>query len=85
MPRVRGFWSMLDGRVMRRGSRWPVRRCAGADLRQAAILLTHNHPDHSGAAASLARQWNCPMFMHQDELPIATGRMALNDRDVFEA
>jgi deazaflavin-dependent oxidoreductase (nitroreductase family) len=38
-----------------------------------AILLTHAHPDHSGAARELADRWSCPVFLHPDELPIADG------------
>jgi glyoxylase-like metal-dependent hydrolase (beta-lactamase superfamily II) len=38
-----------------------------------AILLTHCHPDHSGAARYLARAWHCLVYMHPKELPIATG------------
>jgi glyoxylase-like metal-dependent hydrolase (beta-lactamase superfamily II) len=38
-----------------------------------AILLTHAHPDHSGAVRELADRWSCPVFLHPDELPIANG------------
>lgn len=41
-----------------------------------AILLTHAHPDHSGAAAELARGWGCPVHLHPAELPIATGDLS---------
>ena len=41
-----------------------------------AVLLTHCHPDHSGAAGELARRWGCPVWMHPKELPIATGDFA---------
>jgi len=44
----------------------------GADSRPAAILLTHCHPDHAGSALLLARAWGCSVFMHPDELPLAT-------------
>jgi glyoxylase-like metal-dependent hydrolase (beta-lactamase superfamily II) len=36
-----------------------------------AILLTHDHPDHEGAALALAREWGCPVFVHPEELPVA--------------
>lgn len=42
----------------------------------AAILLTHCHPDHDGSALRLARTWDCPVYMHPAELPIATGEFA---------
>jgi deazaflavin-dependent oxidoreductase (nitroreductase family) len=44
-----------------------------ADQWPEAIVLTHVHPDHSGAARELASRWSCPVFLHPDELPIATG------------
>ncbi|HEY4753904.1 MAG TPA: MBL fold metallo-hydrolase, partial [Candidatus Limnocylindrales bacterium] len=34
---------------------------------------THAHPDHAGAAASLARAWRAPIFVHPAELAIAQG------------
>jgi glyoxylase-like metal-dependent hydrolase (beta-lactamase superfamily II) len=51
--------------------------CAAASLfgehdRPAAILLTHVHPDHSGAAHALAQAWDCPVYVYPDELPLAT-------------
>jgi glyoxylase-like metal-dependent hydrolase (beta-lactamase superfamily II) len=52
-----------------------IRRTAeslfGANARPASILLTHNHPDHSGSAVELARMWDCPVYVHPDELPYA--------------
>jgi glyoxylase-like metal-dependent hydrolase (beta-lactamase superfamily II) len=39
-----------------------------------AILLTHDHPDHGGSALELARLWNCKVFVHHDELLLATQR-----------
>jgi glyoxylase-like metal-dependent hydrolase (beta-lactamase superfamily II) len=38
-----------------------------------AILLTHHHPDHRGAAASLARGWGVAAHVHPAELAIAEG------------
>ena len=48
----------------------------GADTPPASILLTHSHLDHDGAALPLARLWNCPVYLHPDELPLATGDLA---------
>ncbi len=45
----------------------------GQDSRPAAILLTHLHPDHSGAARELAQQWGAPVYAHASELPQAAG------------
>jgi deazaflavin-dependent oxidoreductase (nitroreductase family) len=41
-----------------------------------AIVLTHAHPDHSGAARELAGRWSCPVYLHPDELPIVSGDFA---------
>lgn len=50
-----------------------IRRIAeslfGAGTSPVSILLTHNHPDHSGSAVELARLWDCPVYVHPDELP----------------
>ena len=48
----------------------------GADSRPAAILLTHCHPDHAGSARQLALAWGCAVYMHPDELPLATADFA---------
>lgn len=38
-----------------------------------AIVLTHDHPDHAGAARVLAGRWRCRVFVHPAELAIARG------------
>lgn len=48
----------------------------GANTRPAAILLTHVHPDHSGATLELARRWDCRAYVHPDELPLASAGAA---------
>jgi glyoxylase-like metal-dependent hydrolase (beta-lactamase superfamily II) len=53
-----------------------VRSLLGSDTVPAAILLTHAHPDHAGAARELAEAWGCPVYVHPAELPIATGYFA---------
>lgn len=50
-----------------------TRQAVGAGPWPQAIVLTHAHPDHSGAARELADRWSCPVFLHPDELPIANG------------
>jgi glyoxylase-like metal-dependent hydrolase (beta-lactamase superfamily II) len=45
----------------------------GRDRPPAAIVLTHIHPDHSGAAPDLARMWQVPVKVHPDEMPLAPG------------
>jgi glyoxylase-like metal-dependent hydrolase (beta-lactamase superfamily II) len=58
-----------DGPVIRAA----VRHVLGAHRRPASILLTHAHPDHSGSARELAQAWECPIHVHPDDLPIASG------------
>ena len=48
----------------------------GSGAGPAAILLTHAHPDHDGAALELARAWGCPVLVHPAELAIASGDFA---------
>jgi len=48
----------------------------GADTPPASILLTHSHLDHAGAALALPRRWDCPVYVHPDELPLVTGDLA---------
>jgi glyoxylase-like metal-dependent hydrolase (beta-lactamase superfamily II) len=46
----------------------------GRGTRPAAIVLTHGHFDHAGAALELARRWNVSIYAHPLELPYLTGR-----------
>jgi len=45
----------------------------GSGTRPVSILLTHFHPDHAGSALNLSRTWACSVYLHPDELPLATG------------
>ena len=48
----------------------------GHDAAPAAIILTHDHPDHAGAAPALAARWACRVYVHRAELAIARGSFA---------
>jgi glyoxylase-like metal-dependent hydrolase (beta-lactamase superfamily II) len=67
-------WVLIDAGWARDAPR--IERAAaslfGAGSRPAAILLTHDHPDHEGSALHLARAWDCAVYLHPTELPIAT-------------
>jgi glyoxylase-like metal-dependent hydrolase (beta-lactamase superfamily II) len=69
-------WVLIDtasancGRLIRK----TAESLFGSNTRPASILLTHDHPDHAGSALELALMWDCPVYIHPDELPIATIR-----------
>ena len=71
-------WALIDAGWAKDGP--AIRQAAeavfGTDTRPAAILLTHDHPDHDGSALELARTWDCPVYVHPDELPQANGDFA---------
>jgi NAD(P)-dependent dehydrogenase (short-subunit alcohol dehydrogenase family)/glyoxylase-like metal-dependent hydrolase (beta-lactamase superfamily II) len=70
-----GSWVLVDAARAWGGCARIIRRAAeslfGPESRPAAILLTHLHPDHDGAALELARAWDCAVYVHPDELPLA--------------
>lgn len=39
------------------------------------ILLTHGHPDHTGAIAAIRRERPVPVFAHRIEIPYLEGRL----------
>jgi glyoxylase-like metal-dependent hydrolase (beta-lactamase superfamily II) len=71
-------WALVDAGWAKDGP--SIKRAAesvfGAETPPVSILLTHVHPDHAGSAFELARIWECPVYMHPDELPIANGDFA---------
>ncbi|MGC1273645.1 MAG: MBL fold metallo-hydrolase, partial [Planctomycetaceae bacterium] len=71
-------WVLIDAGLF--GSAGAIRRAAqdlfGRDARPSAIVLTHGHFDHVGAARSLADTWDVPIFAHRLEMPYLTGRSA---------
>lgn len=54
-------------------------------LRVKAVLLTHHHPDHTGAVSGIVSAKGCPVFIHEDDLEMY-GRPAviLHDGDKLE-
>ncbi|MFC4023432.1 MBL fold metallo-hydrolase [Oceanobacillus longus] len=45
----------------------------GENATPKALILTHGHFDHVGAAEELVEKWNIPVFAHPLELPFLTG------------
>jgi glyoxylase-like metal-dependent hydrolase (beta-lactamase superfamily II) len=50
--------------------------------RPKAMVLTHGHCDHAGAAKSLAYAWGVPVYAHPLELPYLSGRAAYTPEDL---
>ncbi|GAA1654645.1 MBL fold metallo-hydrolase [Nonomuraea maheshkhaliensis] len=72
----RSGWVLIDTAW---AGRAPDIQAAAASLfgpgsRPEAILLTHIHPDHSGAAPALAAAWHVFVHVHPEELRFAPGR-----------
>ncbi len=65
-------WVLIDAASAHCGQ--SIRKTAeplfGANTPPAAILLTHDHPDHAGSVRELVLMWDCPVFVHPDELPL---------------
>lgn len=40
----------------------------GQDAAVKGVLITHIHFDHIGAAEKAVERWNCPIYVHPDEL-----------------
>lgn len=70
-----GTWVLVDAGL--RGYHDTIRRAARARFGNrppSAIVLTHAHFDHVGALATLAEEWDVPVYAHRLELPHLTGR-----------
>ncbi len=71
-----GNWVLVDAGMPKTG--WWIRRAAaqryGKTARPQAIVLTHGHFDHAGAAQELAEHWGVHIYAHPLELPYLTGK-----------
>jgi len=68
-------WSLVDAGWAKDAP--AIRRAAeslfGKDAPPASILVTHDHPDHTGALRELAQLWGRTAWVHPRELPLALG------------
>ncbi len=55
----------------------------GEAARPSAIVLTHGHFDHVGSVASLAQEWDVPVYAHALELPYLDGTASYPPADPF--
>ena len=76
--RSESSWTLIDAGWAKDGPsiELAAETVFGVETPPASILLTHFHPDHAGSARSLARIWDCPVYLHPDELPLANGDFA---------
>lgn len=68
-------WVLIDA-----GLKWSapkIRKMAeilfGRNSRPSGIVLTHGHFDHVGSVATLASEWDVPVYAHHLEMPYLTG------------
>ena len=73
-----GPWVLIDAGLPGRAEQIIAAAAGryGAASPPEAIVLTHGHWDHVGAAEKLAEKWNVPIYAHPLELPYLTGRSA---------
>ena len=53
------------------------------EIALAAIVLTHGHFDHVGAAENLAEQWDVPVYAHLLEHPYLNGSASCPPADLW--
>ncbi|MDO5423551.1 MAG: MBL fold metallo-hydrolase [Eubacteriales bacterium] len=57
------------------GANWISAQVEKEGLSPAAVLLTHGHFDHTGAAESLRRKYGIKIYMLEEEVPVAEDPM----------
>lgn len=74
--RIHNEWVLVDA-----GLKWSASKVKemgkylfGETSKPEAIILTHGHFDHVGSVASLAEEWDVPVFAHHLEIPYLTGQ-----------
>ena len=71
-----GTWTLIDAGIP--GSAPLIRSWAEKHFGKPpiALVLTHGHFDHVGAAKTLAEDWNIPVYAHPLEFPYLTGQQS---------
>lgn len=69
-------WVLVDTglRTSAPGIRKMAHDLFSPNVRPAAIILTHGHFDHIGSVATLAQEWDVPVYAHALERPYLTGK-----------
>ncbi len=69
-----GSWFLVDTGLPGTAA-WTLRAAAEVfGTAPTAIILTHGHVDHAGAADELSRTWKVPIYAHSLEMPYLKGR-----------
>ena len=53
----------------------------GENACPSAIVMTHGHFDHVGALKNLSKEWDVPIYAHQQELPYLNGTTSYPEPD----
>jgi glyoxylase-like metal-dependent hydrolase (beta-lactamase superfamily II) len=69
-----GSWVLIDtGLPLSQGKILRAAQAKYGIRKPSAIILTHGHFDHAGAALALSEKWNVPIYAHRLEMPYLTG------------
>lgn len=71
-----GGWTLIDTGLHYSAGKikhW-VEHQFGKGSKPDAIVLTHGHFDHVGAAEELVKEWNVPVYAHPEELQFLNGQ-----------
>lgn len=70
-----GSWVLVDtGLPLSQGKILKAAQAEYGSRKPSAIVLTHGHFDHAGAALALSDEWNVPIYAHRLEMPYLTGQ-----------